>query len=234
MSEEKPAPANVHLFHKKKPDWVRRVVWGGIAGLLLSIVILSLPVVLRPRHRSSADRTEAVHNARQIGVVLFEFEKAYGSFPSDDTSTLVTKANPEHGFVLSGKSSNALFLQLLSSNLTQNEAMFYAKVKNSRKPDGVVIAGEALKKAEVGFAYIPGLSSTVDPNTPILLSPLIPGTTQFDPETFRGYAVVLRTDNSVRSYKIEKDGRIYDKGIDLLSSRHPVWKGKKPDIRYPE
>ena len=234
MSEKKPAPANAHLSPKKKPDWVRRAVWGGIAGLLLSIVILSLPVVLRPRHRSSADRTEAVHNARQIGVALIEFENTYGCFPTDDTSALVTKANPDHGFDLSGKSSNAFFLQLLAANLTQNESMFYAKVKNSRKPDGVVVPGEALKKSEVGFAYIPGLSSTVDPNTPILLSPLIPGTTKFDPETFRGYAVVLLTDNSVRAYKIEKDGRIYDKDIDLLSPKHPVWKGKKPDIRYPE
>lgn len=64
---------------------------------------------------------------------------------------------------------------------------------------------------------------------------MISGTTKFDPENFRGYAVVLRTDNSVRSYKIEKDGHIYDdKGIDLLSPKHPIWKGKKPDIRYPE
>ena len=39
---------------------------------------------------------------------------------------------------------------------------------------------------------------------------------------------------SVRTYEIQKDGHIYEKGIDLLSPKHPVWKGKAPDIRYPE
>ena len=235
MSEGNPAPIPVLDSHKSKPDWAKRVGCGiVIAYILFSLVILMVPVMVRPGHRGSSDRVEAVHNARQIGVVLVEFEKTYGAFPSDEMAEFVTKAHPAHGFDLSGKSSNALFLQLLAANLTQNEAMFYAKVKNSRKADGVIIPGEALKKSEVGFAYIPGLFSAVEPNTPILLSPMIPGTTQFDPETFRGYAVVLHIDNSVRCYKIEKDGHIYDKGIDLLSPKHPVWKGKKRDIRYPE
>jgi hypothetical protein len=40
--------------------------------------------------------------------------------------------------------------------------------------------------------------------------------------------------NNVRTYDIHKDGHVYDKGINLLSPKHPVWKGKPPDIRYPE
>jgi hypothetical protein len=106
MVEKMPIPSTAHYSHKSKPDWTRRVVWGGIASLLFCIVILSLPVALRHNHGSS-DRTEAVHNARQTGVVLLDFEKTYGSFPSDDTAALVTKAHPDHGYDLSGKSSNA-------------------------------------------------------------------------------------------------------------------------------
>jgi hypothetical protein len=98
----------------------------------------------------------------------------------------------------------------------------------------VVTPGEALKKGEVGFSYITGLSFKDDPLTPIVLTPLIPGTTKFDPKPFNGKAIVLHIDNSVRTYDINKDGHVYDKGIDILSAKHPIWKGKAPDIRYPE
>lgn len=151
MSEKMPAPATAHLSHKSKPDWVRRVVWGGIASLLFFIVILSLPVVLRPGHRGSSDRAEAVHNARQIGVVLFEFEKTYGAFPSDETAELVTKARPDHGFDLSAKSSNALFLQLIAANLTQNETMFYAEVKNSEKRMALLFPAKPSKNPKLAL-----------------------------------------------------------------------------------
>lgn len=244
MTEKMPAPGTANLSHKSKPDWAKRVGCGiVIAYILFSFVILTVPVMVRPGHRGSSDRVEAVHNARQIGLALLEFDAEYSTFPSDATVTSVTESYPSHGFDLTGKSSNAMFRQLLATGMfrqlmaagfTQIEWVFYAKVKNSRKPDGIILPGKALEKGEVGFAYISGLSLNDDPNTPILLSPMIPGTTKFDPETFRGYAIVLRTDNTVRTYKIEKDGRIYDKGIDLLSPKHPVWKGKRPDIRYPE
>ena len=73
-----------------------------------------------------------------------------------------------------------------------------------------------------------------DPATHIALTPLIQGTTKFDPKPFDGKAVVLHIDNSVRIYDIHKDGHIYDKGIALLSPANPIWNGKTPDIRYPE
>ncbi len=106
--------------------------------------------------------------------------------------------------------------------------------KATTRPDGVITPGDILEPGECGFSYITGLSSRDDPATPIALTPLIPGTTTFDPKPFDGKAVVLHIDNSVRTYDIAKDGHIYDKGIDLLSPKHPVWKGKAPDIRYPE
>ena len=116
--------------------------------------------------------------------------------------------------------------------------MFVAKVKGRViKPDGCIDPGQALHKGhEVGFAYIPGSSSKDNPATPVVLAHIITSSANFDIDRYLGYgnAVVLFSDNSVRPYKIQKDGRIYDKGIDLLSPKHPVWKGKKPDIRYPE
>lgn len=70
--------------------------------------------------------------------------------------------------------------------------------------------------------------------TPIVLTPLIPGTTKFDPEPFKGKAIKLRINQSALTYDIHKDGHVYDKDIDILSAKHPVWNGKAPDIRYPE
>lgn len=234
MPEEEPALPPDPALLNRQPKWFKKVFYGVIVGSnLFLLVLLSLPFFVRTNFRR-ADQVEAISNAHEIGAVLFEFEKRYGSFPDEKTAKTVTENFPDHGLNLSGKSSNALFRQLFAANLTQKEGMFYAKVKDSRRPDGVIDPGEALKKSEVGFAYIAGLSSTVDPNTPVLLSPMITGTIMFDPKPFYDRAVVLRIDGSATSYTIHKDGHIYDKGIDLLSPKHPIWKGKKPDIRYPE
>lgn len=235
MPEIDPAlPPNPALLNRQ-PKWFKKVFYGCIiASILFVLALLAAPMVIRRPH--SADQTQATSNARLIGLALLEFDADYATYPSDATVAKVAKSHPAHGHDLSSKSSNALFRQLIAVEYTQHEDMFYAKVKNAIRPDGVILPGEALKEREVGFAYISGLSTKDDPGTPIALAPMIPGTTKFDPEGFGGRenAVVLHIDGSVRPYKIQKDGRIYDKGIDLLSPKHPVWKGKKPDIRYPE
>ena len=33
---------------------------------------------------------------------------------------------------------------------------------------------------------------------------------------------------------IEKDGRVLQGGIDILSAENEIWGGKAPDVRYPE
>jgi hypothetical protein len=185
------------------------------------------------RHGRGHDQTQAHSNARQIGLALFEFETDYGAFPNETTTGLVEK-DFETAIDLTGTSTNALFRQLFAANITQSEQMFYAKIPGSRRPDSIITPGNILESGECGFSYISGLSSKDDPTTPLVLTPLIPGTTKFDPKPFKGFAVILQIDNSVRSYKIEKDGHIYRDGKDLLSPKHPVWKGKAPDIRYPE
>ena len=238
MPEEVPALPPDPALLNRQPKWFKKAFYGVIvASVLFFIALIGLffaPMILRGNR--NADQAQATSNARQIALALLEFDADYGTYPSDATVAKVAISHPAHGHDLSGKSSNALFRQLIAVEYTQSEDIFYAKVKNSIRPDGVILPGEALKRREVGFAYISGLSSNDDPNTPIALAPMIPGTTKFDPEGFGGRenAVVLHIDGSVRPYKIQKDGRIYDKGIDLLSPKHPVWKGKKPDIRYPE
>lgn len=206
--------------------------WTVLAVIIFVLAGLSRPKVIRcPKN---APQTEAVSNLRQLGLALFEFETDYGAYPNDNTKLLVNQKHPGHGHKLSGKSSNALFRQLFATNIAGSEQMFYAKVPGVKKPDNDASPGEALRKGEVAFAYIAGLTTKGNPSRPIAFCPVIPGTDRFDPKPFEGKAVALRIDNSVSSYTINQDGHITDKEGNLLSPEHPVWNGKPPDLRYPE
>lgn len=217
----------------RQPKWFKPVFYGCIVASILSILAgLSSPMVIRSRRASP--QIEATRNARQIGLALNEFDTGWGTYPSASTVLLVLESDTLHSSDLTGKSSNVLFRQIIADNINQSEQMFYAKIPGVIRPDGIITPGEALKKHEVGFSYISGLSSNDNPLTPIVLTPLIPGTTKFDPKPFKGKAIILHIDGHVSSYVIHKDGHIYDKGIHILSPKHPIWNGKAPDIRYPE
>lgn len=66
------------------------------------------------------------------------------------------------------------------------------------------------------------------------MTPLIRGKTIFDRGQFGGKAVVLFLDNSAKALPIEKDGRVLLNGMDIFDPRQPFWKGKVPDIKWPE
>ena len=234
METRNPAlPPNPELLNRQ-PKWFKPVFKGAIVASVLFVIALFLlaPMVMRPRHRH-ANQTEATNNARQIGLTLLDFETAYGKFPNTTTILFVEK-DIGTTIDLSGTSSNALFRQLFAAGMTQSEQMFYARIPGTRKTDGSIAPGSVLEPGSCGFSYISGLSSKDDPLTPIVLTSLIPGTTKFDPKPFDGKAIIVHIDGSARAYDIAKDGHIYDKGIALLSPKHPIWKGKAPDIRYPE
>ena len=191
-----------------------------------------IPLIMA--QKLSGRKSETINNAKQIGLALSEFDDEFKKYPSPSSASEVKEANPDQQFDLTGNSSNAIFRQLFAAEIAESEEMFYAENKNTIKPDGHISLGEALKKGEVGFSYISGLSSKNNPLTPIVVTPLISGTTKFDPEPFDGKAIVLRIDNTITTYSINKDGHIYDKGIDILSPKHPFWGGKAPLIHYPE
>lgn len=199
---------------------------------VVCLVLLSLPMVMTSARKSKS--AEAISNSKQIGLALYEFESDYGAYPNKETAVDVAESFPDQTYNLSGKSSNALFLQLFTAGIVRSEELFYTNIKDCKKPDGIITPGEALQKGEVGFSYICGLTSKDDPATPLLLTPLIPGTTKFDPEALEGKAIIYQINNEVITYDIHKDGHVYIDGIDILSPKHPIWNGKAPDIRYPE
>jgi prepilin-type N-terminal cleavage/methylation domain-containing protein len=219
-----------------------------LVELLVVIVIiaalagLTAPMVIRQRKK--ADQTEAVSNARQIGLALFEFETAYGSFPDNSTGTEVT-ANTGSALTFGGSAANDYFRQLIAAEISQSEAMFYAKTAFSKKPDNVFnTAQNALAAGEVGFGYIMNgnvaFSTAGNPARPIVVAPLaFPFSTgQFDVDLYDAKAVVLRIDNSVQSIPILRQSKLAQLGGTknlLQTGDDTVWgTGVTPTIINPQ
>lgn len=193
-----------------------------LVELLVVIVIiaalagLTAPMVISQRKK--ADQTEAVSNARQIGLAMFEFETSYGSYPDLSTATAVTE-NTGTVLTFAGGASNDYFRQLIAAEISQSETMFYAKTAFSRKPDNVFNTPQnALAAGEVGFGYIMnanvGFSAAGNPARPFVVAPLaFPFETgQFDLDLYDAKAVVLRIDNSVQSIPVMRTSRLAQLG----------------------
>ncbi len=207
--------------------------------IIAALAALTAPMVIRQRKK--ADQTEATSNARQIGLAFLEFDNDYGSLPGTASLALLNNAATIKG--TAGADSNGYFKMLMQADLTQSEAIFYAKARGTVKPDGnVTTDGEALKAKEVGFGYIAigteGLSSAGNPARPVVITPLTPGASTLDPAPFDKNLVVLRMDNSVSSIKMvvaagATVGTVSIGGTDLFTSANPVWDGATPAIKPP-
>lgn len=223
-----PPPSDVAILSRRKWMWL----W--IAGLfsMLIVVLLLGPLFIRQRHHGCG-QTETVSNARQIGLALFEFETEYGKFP-DATTSAAVKAETGTLLPLGAKTSNDFFRQLIAAEISQSEVIFYAKTVGGRKPDNVFDATHALERRECGFTYLLGATKLSNPSRPIVVTPMIPGTDRFDPEPFKGKAVILRIDNSVTSLPIDKSGHVIVNGRNLMDPHHPIWDGHAPVIAWPD
>lgn len=190
---------------------------------------LTAPMVIRQRKK--ADQTEAINNARQIGLALSEFESEFGTFPTATTAAAVAKKSKNEP--ITGNSSNARFRQLIQGEIVQAETMFYAKASDVHRPDSDISGDHAIEAGECGFAYIE--SSAGEARRPLAIAPLVAGTDRLDPKPFSGKAVILWSDNSVSSLSIDrKTGHVLFEGKNILDPKHPVWKGTAPVVLLPE
>ena len=229
MDESAPPLFEVALL--SEAQW--KYIW--VTGVVLIVVILIgfSPMAITRTCGGRADQTEALSNTRQIGMALFEFKSVYGSFPDVGT---IAKVQQKTGADLrpDPKSSNDFFRQLFASGIARSEMMFYRYGADFRRPDGLLIGTSALEKGECGFTYFLGASITSTPRRPLVVTPMIPGTDRFDPIPFGGKVVILRADNSVGSYKIDKHGHAIVDGRNLMDPHHPIWDGHAPVIAWPD
>ena len=211
-----------------------------LVELLVVIVIiaalagLTAPMVIRQRKK--ADQTEAVSNARQVGLAMFEFESEYGSFPDP---VLGETINTNVGGTLVAPTtittSNDAFTQLIAAGIAPSEQMFFCKTAYSTiKPDNIYNKkDDTLKKGDVGFGYMMGsgdkaFSNAGNAGRVLIAAPLKYAGSftakQFDKEVYDSKAVVLKMDNSVTSIPINKDGeavlggttKLFDSGTDTV------------------
>lgn len=202
--------------------------------IIASLAGLTAPMVIRQRKK--ADQTEAVNNARQIGLALFEFETEYASYPDANTANEV----PNDVFTVTGAAdSNSIFTQLFAAQMTQSEEMFYAKIDGVSKPDGDITAARVLEAGENAFSYImePGeesLSSGGNPSRILVATPLVDAST-FDPDPFDSKAVVLRIDNSVSSVRINaQDEAVISNNNILDPTASLFWGDSQPTVILPD
>lgn len=211
-------------------------------SVVLSLGLGFLIFEMATRRRGPHFRSESINNLRQIGLALFEFDTTYGRFPDSGTIANLKRDFPDSTVPLGTSSSNDFFRQLLVSEICASEQMFYSRSPGPgrvRKPDNRFDGSFALEKGECGFAYIAGLTTTSHPpETPIVVSPLVPGKLVFDykfcKEYLDGKAVILRIDNSVTSLPVDKSGKVVLNGKDLFDPSQPFWGGKAPDVKWPE
>ncbi|MDB6079544.1 MAG: prokaryotic n-terminal methylation site [Akkermansiaceae bacterium] len=223
-------PVSRRLRGRKSRSALLLIIGGGCGLLVFMGLILSS--VLR-RSNAYGDGSQAINNIKQVGLALQEFEEEYGRFPDDSTAAKV-KADTATPLTLGGRSSNSFFRQLLATGM-KSEKPFYARRAGARYPDGLFADdAHALSPGECGFAYVAGLSSKSDPGTPVVMAPMVPGTTRFDPSIYGGKAIILRLDNSASGVSLDSSGRAMLNGMDLFDPRQPFWHGKAPDLRWPE
>lgn len=220
-----------------------------LVELLVVIVIiaalagLTAPMVIRQRKK--ADQTEAVNNARQIGLALIDFETEYGTFPDAETGKAVATATETTP--ISTVDANSRFRQMIRAGIVESESIFYAKTAFTKKPDGVYNTDQkALAPGEVGFCMIvkadgKGLSAAGNPSRPIVIAPSkesFDGT--FDSDFYDGKAVTLKLDNSVVSLNIIKSsGNVVNNGKKILEGGvDTVWgdstTGVSPAFSFPQ
>lgn len=192
-----------------------------LVELLVVIVIiaalagLTAPMVIRQRKK--ADQTEAVNNARQIGLAMLDFESEYGSFPEGELAEDINTQTGEQFADSQLSTSNDAFRMLIAAGIAQSEAMFFCKTAYStKKPDDVINTKQnILEEGDVGFGYImksdnSAFSAAGSPGRVLVAAPLkYTGSFEngkFDLDIYDRKAVVLKMDNSVQSLNINKDG----------------------------
>ena len=172
-----------------------------------------------------------IMNLRQIGLALFEFETEYEKYPCEGTVPMVKEAKRTVADV-KAVTANDCFYQLIAAGIVEQVDIFTL----ARSPAPGKFGKDKIppKLEKCAFSSVFGMNAAGNPSRPLVVAPLVKGKTVFDPNVLGGKAVVLCVDNSVRSFAIEKDGRVMIEGRDIFDPAQPFWDGKVPPIKWPE
>jgi len=176
---------------------------------------------------------------KSLAFALHQFDSDYGGFPNAESAKRVVEQT-DSKLRLGAGSANEIFRQLIAGGICDIEILYFARIPGAHKPDNDVSGPEkALARGEVGFSCILGQSPDSPAETPLVVTPLVPGTNRFDPKPFKGKALVMRVGdfpyNDIDVLPINSRGEVIDSsGKHLLSPDHPLWNGRAPVIVWPE
>ena len=163
-----------------------------VIAIIATLAGVGVPVIIAQQKKGA--RSEAVANAKSIGLAMFNFEQDYGTFPSTGdggTSTQVAENNPSSGYTFGSQNSNDYFRQLIAAGHADSERVFYAKAPYTKKPDNNLKGDKALAAGEVGFAYVMASETEPVPSSgnsgrPLVVAAVYNGTTDgsFDPDVY--------------------------------------------------
>ncbi|MEK7951242.1 hypothetical protein [Luteolibacter soli] len=204
-----------------------------VISVLLAVALVAVVAALYIMKSPAADRTSALSSLKVINLELTQFDQDYGRFP--DTSTIASvRAATGTTIALGTRTSNDFFRQLVADGKT-SEKLFWAPVLDNRRGPNDILGDNALAKGECIHSYVAGLSGNDEPETPIAMAPMIPGTTRFDPDPYNSQAVILRIDGSAMPVPIKTDtNEVRLNGKNLFDPSQPYWNGKAPDLKWPE
>jgi len=211
-----------------RPKMSRKKFWGLV--LMLVFLFLVLLVVMSPvvmKCSKKATMTTSISNAKQISMLLFEFDQDFGEFPSDKTALMEADFK---GY--QGEYSNDYLGQFIAGGYTNSEEIFYAKGGSSvkKRPDNdISTRANILEAGECGFAYMKGLNTTdYHTETPVLMAPMYGDGYRFNPDVYHGKAVALRLNGSVKTLRIDSNHHAVVGGGRTLFQKGPgtVWDKK--------
>jgi hypothetical protein len=222
--------------------------WFVFKCVFLMLFILGVLLMAYPVYRVSGKTkmhysTMAISNAKQVYLVLMDFEADYGYFPDDHTAL---KDPAMFGFT--GSFSNEYLGQLIAGGYTRSEEIFVAKDKRyslSRADDVTTPDTRILEKNECGFSYVlveengkrRGLTTKDNGGIPILAAPLANQAGSFEKSSFDNHGVYIRVDGAARSERLRRsDQKIKLPGGMTLFETGPgtVWGSLTPVVLLPE
>ncbi len=203
-----------------------------VIAIIAALAAMATPVIMKQQKKAAA--TTAVSNAKQIFMLMVEFDQDFNSFPNDDTAEDDEDLNDFNG------DANGYLGQFIAGGYTQSEEIFFAKGGSDSpgKPDNNIKEGKILEAGECGFAYTVNMSTSNNMGLPILLAPMATETT-FKPDPYDGKCVVLRIDGSVQQYRLKKNDDTANVGGGVTLFTQDIWTDAQsgttpPTVELPE
>src|SRR6266513_596788 len=175
-----------------------------VIAIIAVLASLALPVFSSVLDR--AKQTKDLSNAKQIGLACKLFATDHdGRFPYQDGIVSDPPTDLANLAAAQGTTSNAIFASLIPA-YSQQEKIFYLAGSgwSPTVPDeNTALAANRLEAGTNNYAYMFGLTDTMNPSYPLLFDAPMAGSTNYStaPASKGGVwkgkrAVVIRTDNS--------------------------------------